>query len=142
MVQKSSAKSVGLGILLRILFLVLALGIGVFFFPFTIHDFVVNTLGYQKPSGFFGYSFADWEIAWLLCSVLWAGIIFGTLGKKVDYIFFSVIFFFTLWDYSYPPAVPFKVYLGLMGGAAIGNVIGFGLKLARQRFFKDSWIGR
>ena len=122
--------------LLRTLLLVIVLVLGIFTaFPF--HEFNHNIFGYQKPPGFFGFTLADWEIASLLASVFWGGIIYGIIGRRVDYIFFVLIFLFTLWDYWYPPSVPPLMYLGLVGVAVLGNVLGYMLKVGRQ-----NWFGR
>ena len=59
------------------------------------------------------------------------------LSKKIDYAFIIIIFIFALWDYSYPPAVSFLMYIGLIGVALLGNALGYLLKLARLR-----WVGR
>jgi hypothetical protein len=143
MVQKSLT-SLAAGVFLRIILFLVVIGFGVFFFPNTIHGFVINTLGYQNgPVGLFDMAnLGDWEVSFLLSSVFWFGIIFGTLGKKIDYILFLVFFIFALWDYFYPPAASYEVFLGLIGAAVLGNIIGFILKLARKKLFPTSWIGR
>ncbi len=115
---------------------------GAFLFPITIHSFVVNTLGYEKPSGFFGFTFADWDVAWFIASTLLAGIIFGTIGKKVDYIFIVIFFILCSLDFFYTDNMTLLVYAGLVGTTVVGNAIGFILKLARQKFFKNSWVGK
>lgn len=122
-----------LQIFFRIILLLIAIGFGVFFFPFTTHDFVVNILGYQKPPGFFGFTWADWEITWVLTSVFWSGVIFCFFGKKIDYFFLAFVVLFAIADYSYPPAVSPQMYLGLIGVALVGCAIGYGLKLLRQK---------
>jgi len=87
-------------------------------------------------------SWADWDIAWFISSTLWAGIIFGTIGKKMDCIFIIGFFVLCSLDFLYTQNMTWLVYSGLVGAAVVGNAIGFILKLARQRFFKDSWVGR
>lgn len=135
MVQKSLATSIILETVLRVLLLIICIAIGIYFFPVTIHNFVVNTLGYQKPAGFFGFTFADWEVSWLISSSLFSGIIFGALGKKIDYIFIVILFFLSSLDFLFTENITFVVYLGLSGSAILGNVIGYGLKLARKKFW-------
>ena len=135
MVSGTRAIKIFGALFLRILLLIGVLTVGLLTaVPF--HEFNENVLGYSRPSGFFGFTLADWELAWLLSSVFWSGIVFGMLSKKIDYAFIIIIFLFVLWDYSYPPAVSTSMYTGLFGVALLGNVLGYMLKLARQR-----WMG-
>jgi hypothetical protein len=135
MVQKSRALNIALAVLLRILLIVVASIIGLFFFPITIHDFVINTLGYIVPSGFFGFTFADWDVAWIISSALWVGILLGTLGKRIDYAFILLFFITSSFEYLYTENMTLLVYSGLVGATIIGNIIGFGLKLLRQKYW-------
>ncbi len=98
---------------------------------------------YKTPIGFFDMaSWADSILALCLGLNLLGGIILGVIGKKTDYVIISGIFLFGLWNYTGTGNVTLDMYLGLIGTLVLGNVIGFGLKLARRKFFKDSWIGR
>jgi len=135
MFQKIKFKTILFEILVRVLLVGIGIGIGIYFFPLTIHDFVVNTLGYQKPSGFFGFTLADWNVSWFVSATLWIGIIFGTFGKKIDYIFISIMFTVFSLSFLSTENMTLLVYSGLIGSTIIGNILGFILKLLRQRFF-------
>ena len=125
-----------LGVFVRILLLIIALGLGGFTsFPF--HAFILDTLNFKNPSDFFGASWADWGLAWTLTSLFWSGIVFGALGKKIDYIFIAIIFLFSLLIFFYTKNVTLAIYLGLVGVAVLGNVLGYMLKVGRQ-----TWFGR
>ena len=135
MVQRSRTTSIILGIFLRIFLFVVAVFLGIYLFPITIHDFVTNTLGYIRPSVFFGFTWADWDVGWMMALSLWIGVIFGTLGKRGDYIFIALFFFLASLDYFYTDNMTLLVYSGLVGATLLGNAIGFGLKLLRQKYF-------
>jgi hypothetical protein len=114
---------------------ILAIGIGLFFFPLTIHDFVMNTLHYQIPNGFFGFTATDWFLSWEIASTFLVGLILGSLGRKIDYIFIITFFILLSFDFLSSDNMTLLVYSGLVGAAALGNAIGFGIKLLRQRIF-------
>lgn len=133
MVQKSSSVSIILQILLRVILFIIVLGLSLFT-PFQVHDLIVNNLGYVKPSGFFGFTLADWEIAHILFATFLVGITFGTLGKKIDYAMILILFCLASFDYYSVENMTSRVYSGLLGAALLGNLIGFLLKLARQKF--------
>src|SRR3989344_7670928 len=126
MVQRSRTLKIILGMGARIVLLLAVFFIGLFTST-PAYNFIEGT-GYKPSDGFFGSSWGNWELAWVLASVFWGGIIFGTLGKRVDYIFFGLLFLFAVWEYSYPPIVSMQVYLGLVGVAVISFIIGFILK--------------
>ncbi len=134
MAQKSSVVKITLAILSRILLLLAAVICGAFFFQITIHEFVVDTLKYQLPSGFFGFTFADWDISWFIASSFLAGIFFGTLGKKMDYVFIITFFGLSSLDFLYTENMTALIYSALVAATVIGNVIGFGLKLLKQKY--------
>ena len=95
----------------------------------------METLKYQLPSGFFGFTFADWSISWFISTSFLAGAIFGTLGKRIDYIFVITLFVLASLDFFYTENMTPLVYSGLVGATLIGNVIGFILKLLRAKYF-------
>jgi hypothetical protein len=113
-----------LTILGRIGILFLAIGIGFFFFPVSINEFVTDLLGYQKPSGFFGFSFADWSVTLIMSTSLWVGILFSFLGKKIDYIFIVGFFALASLDYYFTGNMTWLVYSGLVGATILGVTIG------------------
>ena len=133
MVQNSLSKNI-ISIIFRI-----SLFVGILFFAmfvlYPIHDFILGTLNYKNPSDFFGTSWAEWSLAWVLTCVLWGGIIFGTLGKKIDYIFFALILSLALWEFVFTDNVTLQMYLGLVGIAVLGNILGYMLKVGRQNYF-------
>ena len=98
------------------------------------HQFLTKYLQYQLPSGFFGLTLADWTLAWTLTSLFWGGVVFGALGKKVDFVFFFLIVLFALWEYTGTENVTSQMYLGLVVVAVVGNAIGYLLKLGRERW--------
>ncbi|HVZ75850.1 MAG TPA: hypothetical protein VG934_01100 [Candidatus Paceibacterota bacterium] len=143
MVQKSLAASVVKSIFLRILLVFAALVIGGFFFPITIENFVTHTLGYHNPPGFLDMpSWADWSLSWDMASIFWAGILYGTLGKKIDYIFITGLFILCSLDFFFTENMTPLVYSGLVGATVLGVVIGYIINIARKRLFPTSWIGR
>jgi hypothetical protein len=100
------------------------------------HDVILNIFGYQIPSDFSDTgSWADWSLAFVTTSLFWSGIIFGTFGEKIDYVFVALTILFAAWEYIYSSNITPQMYLGLIGVAVIGNLIGFCLKLARQKWF-------
>ncbi len=129
---KKRAGTIIIRILLSIVILVLGMLTALPFF-----EFIQNVFDYQSPSGFFGYAFTDWELAWVLAMIFWSGIIFGSIGKKTDYIFISVFLIFGFWGYLYTENVTPQMYLGLIGVALLGNTIGYMLKIGRR-----NWFGR
>ena len=122
------------------IFLRLLLLAGVFIITFftgdLFHSFNENIFHYLNPSGFFSMaSWAEWSLTLVLAAVFWSGILFGSLGKKIDYIFISLVMALALWEYSGTDNVTPQMYLGLIGVALLGNAIGYLLKLARVRWF-------
>lgn len=114
--------------------MVIVLGLGIFTaFPF--HEFNQNFFGYQKPPGFFGFTLADWELAQVLAMIFWSSLIYGTLGKKIDYIFIAIISLFSILDFFYTDNVTPIMYLGLIGVAVLGNTLGYMLKVGRRNWF-------
>jgi hypothetical protein len=118
---------------LRFIFL-----IAVFTFAFYCSDvsfeILKKYLGYITPPGFFGFTLADFFVSLELGSVFISGIMFGALGQIIDYPVTLLFLIWGLWDYHGIPTVTTNMYLGLLGAIIIGNLIGFALKLFRQRF--------
>jgi hypothetical protein len=135
MKERKTILSVGLQIISSIGLLILSSIIGIFFFPIAIHDFLINILGYQRPTGFFGFTFADWDVAWILASCLWTGIILGGIGRKVDYIFIFLFFLLTSVEFFYTENMTLTVYLALVGVTVLGNLIGFAIKVLRKKYW-------
>ena len=135
MVQRSRAEIIIWGIVFRF-FVLIGVLILSFFTASPAWEFN-NVFGFKNPSGFFGYSVADWELAWMLTVIFWSGIIFGTLGKKTDYVFITGLLFFVLWDYYYSQTTPLNMYFGLIGVLISANTIGYLLKQARMKWFSS-----
>jgi hypothetical protein len=133
MVQRSTVKILGT-IVGRMSLLIIVLTIG-YFTAQPFQQLNEELFNFINPPTFFMASWADGVLAWCLSSVLWGAIIFGTLGRKIDYIFLGVVFLFALWNYVYTQNVTPQMYLGLIGVAAIGIFLGFCLKLLRQRIW-------
>jgi hypothetical protein len=133
MVQNSRASVIVWNILLRLLLFIVVIIVG-FFPPLQLYLFINEGLGYVSPGGFFGFDFSDWEVTWIIAWTFWSGLIFGMLGKKIDY--FIILFFvlFALYDFSTPTPVNPNLYILLVSTIVSSNVIGFALKLARQKF--------
>lgn len=124
-----------LKIIFRIFLLIIVVGISLFFFPSTVHEFVTEVLEYQRPTGVLGLSRSDWIIAWIMSASFWVGIVFGALGKKIDYIFILSFFLLMSLNHFYTANMTWLVYSGFVGATVIGVLLGFGLKLLRQKFF-------
>lgn len=118
-------------IFLRALLLIVIMVVGFLFVPNQIHSFVVNTLGYRNPPGFFGFTFNDWGIASGFFMIFLVGIVFGTLGKKIDYIFIALVFVLMSLNNYFTENMTWTVYFGFVGAAILGNLIGYLFKQAR-----------
>jgi hypothetical protein len=97
-----------------------------------INDSLFN---YQRPSGFFGFSLTDAFLAWTLSLTFLNAIMFGAIGKKVDYVFIILVTILAFLEYWSADNVTPQMYLGLVGIALVGNAIGYALKLARLKWF-------
>lgn len=97
-------------------------------------DILENYLGYKTPSGFFGFTFADAFVALDLGLLFWGSLIFGILGKKIDYLIVFLLLLSALWEYFGTETITTNMYIGLVIALLVGSVIGFVLKLARQKF--------
>lgn len=106
------------------------------FTPISVHDFIINNFDFIDPGGFFGFSLADWEVTWVFSVILLSGVVFGTLGRKIDYFLIGILTLFGIYDYSVPISSP-KMYLVLALAIVAGNIIGFTLKLLRHRFLPN-----
>src|SRR3989344_9101539 len=72
-------------IIVRVLLFGATLYVGAYTSTYVL-KFMENSLEYQKPAGFFGFTLEHALISWTLASVFWIGIFFGSIGKKSDYI--------------------------------------------------------
>jgi hypothetical protein len=133
MVQKSRTGSIIWKVSLRLLALFISFFIAIWGSSTAI-VILKNYLGYVTPEGFFGFTLTDDFVSLDLMLVFLSGIFLGTLGKKADYFIFIVIFLQALWEYNGTSTITDAMFFGLFGAALIGNAIGFGLKLLRQKF--------
>jgi hypothetical protein len=125
-----------LAILLRLVLVIIAIVISIFFFPLTFQGLLIETLKYQTPSGFFGFTLTESILSLFMVSMLWISIILGTIGKKIDYVFILSLFILSSLEYFSAENMTMLVYLGLVVATILGNVIGFGLKILRKRIWK------
>jgi len=100
------------------------------------HEYLVF-MGYQAPSGFFGFALTEELLAWFLSSIFWSGLIYQTFGKKIDQIFIITIFVIVSWEYFSADNMTWQIYFGLIGVALLGNFLGYLLKLGRERWFEQ-----
>jgi len=121
-----------LGIVARIFILVLSVVLG-FFTSAPAHEFNTAFFDFQRPNGFFGFTLADWELAMALSTTFWSGLIFGAIGKRIDYIFIGLTWAFTLWMYATTENVTPAMYGGLAAVALGGLGIGYLLKVLRTK---------
>jgi hypothetical protein len=133
MVQGTSIKVIIWPTILRVILIILLLIVTYFTWGTTI-DFINNWLGYRLPDGFFGYSFADWGLALNLALIFWGGIIFSALGRVVDYLFIFLLIAFGVWGWSGTENITLIMWSSFIGIIVLSNLIGFGLKLLRQKF--------
>jgi hypothetical protein len=136
MVQNSLVLRVVWQILIRIIFLCLAVWIAAYTSSFAL-DILKNNLGYVTPDSIFDVNFSDMFISLDFALVFWSGVFFGNLGRKIDYILIAIIFVLGLWEFVGTPNATLAMHLGLVGAVVFGNAIGFGLKLLRQRFLPN-----
>jgi hypothetical protein len=124
-------------ILIRIVVL-LPIAVVSFYLQDPFYSFLIKTLHYQEPSSFFGFNLYVFGIGWVLSWMFWSGIVYGSMGKKIDMIFLALIFIFSVWNVYATENVTPIIYLGLIGVALVGSAIGFGIKLIRQRFLMNN----
>ncbi len=111
-------------ILLRFGLLILIAILGYVCWP--LFNFInVSVLQFHVGNAFGTYALIGY--ATILGWVFWGSVIFGALGKIVDYVLFTLIFCLALWLYISTNSTP--MYVGLIGVAATGNIIGYVLKL-------------
>lgn len=133
MVQKSRIAVKFLWAVVRIALFVGIIALSAFISdPF--HSLILDHLHYQIPEGFFSGSWADWSLAWVLTNVFLSGVIFGTLGKKIDYAFIAAAIGIAIWEFTGTANVTSALYITLLTTIAISNIVGFCLKLVRERF--------
>ena len=133
MVQKHSALIIFWRILLRIIFLIVVFLIAGYESQFAF-SVLQDYLGYQTPDIFWGGGLVDSFISFELSFIFLSGILFGALGRKIDYLLNAIFIIYGLWDYNGTSTVTYGMFWGLVGAAIIGNIIGFVLKLLRQKF--------
>lgn len=133
MVQKSRGTSLGLKILSRIGFSV-ATPLLAFYTSDISLEILKNYLAYTTPLVDWGDLLVDASIAVSLGMVFWGALLFGAIGKKVDYLFIFLFTLFGFLNFYITETVTIQMYLGLIAAIIIGNAIGFALKLLRQRF--------
>lgn len=133
MVQNSRTTITIWASFLRIILFIAVIAVG-FFPPLQLYTFINQDLGYVSSGGFFGFDFSNWEVTWVMYWTLLSGIVFGTLGKKIDYFIILFFIFFAIYDYSTPIPVNQNLYLALTITIVVSNAIGFGFKLLRQKF--------
>ena len=102
------------------------------YIPINTLYFMENILGYQRSSGFFGFSIEHLVLSFIMALILWVSTFFGALGTKVDY---WVIGGFLILAFIIFQGSSINMYLGLIGVALLGNFLGYLLKLARERWF-------
>lgn len=119
----------------RILLLI-PIAVGSLFLQDPFYSFLINTLHYQEPPGFFGFNPYFLGPGWVLSWTFWSGITYQIIGRKIDIYFIVGIFIFSIWNLYITQNVTSNIHIALIGVALLGNIIGFGLKLLRQRFFR------
>lgn len=117
---------------LRIALLIAAFYIGAITSSYAL-SFMEDSLGYYRPSGFFGFTLEHLFAPWIFASIFWVSTLLGSLGKKVDYLTIGVITLLALLSFY---GFSLEIYVGLLGIAALGNALGYALKLARQRWLR------
>jgi len=128
--EKNLLKNI-LGFIARVLIL-LIISVVSFFSAQPFID-LVNPFYHEAPASIFDflYSFGgDW-LGIILSITLWAGIVYGTLGKKMDYFFISILFLLALWDFLYTKNMTPMILAILFATAIVGNVLGYALKRGR-----------
>ena len=133
MIQRSKVEKIIWGTLIRI-FLFVGIFIIGFVSQYFFNSFIINTLGYYEPTGFFGFTLHISEPGWMFSSVFWGAIMYGIIGKRIDYIFITVVFLLTLLDFYQSENITPLMYLGLIGVLVVGNIIGYTLKQLRITF--------
>jgi hypothetical protein len=133
MVQNSRAWIIVWKVLIRVIFFCGAVWLAAYTSGFAL-DILENNLGYKTPDVIWGGNLVDGFVGLGLSLVFLGSIIFGILGKKVDYFIIFCFIALGFWDFWSTSTVTLNMYLGLIGAAILGNAIGFGLKLLRQKF--------
>jgi hypothetical protein len=133
MVQNSRAWLIVWKIFLRIVVLILVAFIANFESPLAL-EILKNNLGYITPEGFFGFNLTDDFVSFELALVFVSGVFLGLLGKVADYILIIFFILFAAYDYFSVTSLTNLMTFGFVGAVLLGNAIGFGLKLLRQKF--------
>lgn len=132
MVQKQRISLIVWYIFLRIFLFVGVVLISVYTSEYSLG--LLDKLGYQTPNVIWGGNLVDASIELGFVMAFWSGIILGILGRKIDYILIILFLLFGFWDFYTTETVTTNMYIGLISAAILGNAIGFGLKLLRQKF--------
>lgn len=140
MTQRSETEKIIWGVIFRILAIAPILFIAAYTaLPFQEWN---ENLGFHQSAGFWGFNLSDVILGWSLSYVFWIGLVFGTIGRKTDYIFCTLSFLFVLWVYLGTQYVIPSMYIALIAFAIIGNALGYLLKQLRIYFFKSSILGK
>ncbi len=137
MVQKSRTSTIVLGIFLRV-FIILAVVVFSYYSSNISLEILRDYFGYRTPLVDWGDILVDASIAISFGMTFWAALLFGVIGKKIDYIFIMLFLLFGFLNFYFTETVTFQMYIGLITGLVFGSLIGFVLKLLRQRFL-PSW---
>jgi hypothetical protein len=135
MVQSTLVKSI-LGVIVRVFLLA-----GILIFGFLLSNpfyfFLVKTLGYHEScGGFFELCGFETEALSLVISyIFWVTFVFGILGKKMDYIFSTILFLLAFLLFTQEKNITPQMYIGLIGVALLGNALGYILKIGRENWF-------
>ncbi len=132
MVQKSQDAIITRMVLLRVFLFVVILVVG-FYGVASFESFVRDSLHFKETcSGLFCLNGIETGLMALILSYsFWIGVIFGTLGKKADYIIIGILTILALVSFY---GLDLQMYLGLIEVIFAGNLIGFILKILRQKF--------
>jgi len=120
-------------VLVRLFWFIVVLVVG-FYNAVPFITLLEDNLGYKEMcDGLFCLEgFETGFLALMLSYSLWLGIVFGALGKKVDYILIGIVFLLTFFLFTQEGGKTWEMFVGLVAITALGNAIGFGLK----QFFK------
>lgn len=134
MVQRTRTwQQIALLVILRIVLICLTVYVAAYTLPIAL-EILRSDLGYQNPNTFWGGNITDDFESLALTLPFWSGIIFGALGRKVDYIIIGLFLALGIWEYTGTETTTAQMYLGLAAATVIGNLVGFTFKLLRQKF--------
>lgn len=99
--------------------------------PFEI--FLKTTLDYKGSGGFFGFDISSAILAVIMSWLFLGSILLSYLGRKADYVLSGILFLFSLFLFSRSGEISQQIYMSLIPLSLLGNAIGYGLKLLRQK---------